>query len=288
MIDHFAPQLTLPFPDSGFHPGAASEGLGVLTWNVQHASLTRAQHQAAWLAAEPTADIVLLTEVSRGAGGRALARDLSDRGYHVLLPKSDDADYRVVLASRVGPLRPFDLGVSGWSHRCPAAVIDVGATCTLGLVGLYVPSRGPQAARNTAKRAFQSAVVDALPRMGPVFGDLTGGIVIAGDLNVVEPGHIPHHAVFGTWEYDFYRAFAAAGFFDAYRTVALDSVDHSWMGARSGQGYRFDHIFTNRPERLLDCRYLHFPRQNALSDHSAMVATLTLDDYPIVTSERPL
>ncbi|WP_228811960.1 hypothetical protein, partial [Nocardia otitidiscaviarum] len=43
-----------------------------------------------------------------------------------------------------------------------------------------------------------------------------GPVVITGDLNVVEPGHVPHYRVFGTWEYDFYRAFAASGFVDVF------------------------------------------------------------------------
>jgi hypothetical protein len=44
-------------------------------------------------------------------------------------------------------------------------------------------------------------------------------VFVAGDLNVVEPGHIPHHSVFGDREHDFYRSFVGAGLIDAYRAL---------------------------------------------------------------------
>ncbi len=55
------------------------------------------------------------------------------------------------------------------------------------------------------------------------------------------------------------------------------AVDHSWFG-RSGNGYRFDHVFVSRQHRGLPrtCRYLHQPRLEGLSDHAAMTVTLTL------------
>jgi exonuclease III len=65
------------------------------------------------------------------------------------------------------------------------------------LVGLYVPSCARGARRNESKRAFQAAVIEALPRLVAAV-DLP--VVVAGDLNVVEPGHRPRHPVFGGWE----------------------------------------------------------------------------------------
>jgi len=86
-------------------------------------------------------------------------------------------------------------------------------------------------------------------------------VLVAGDLNVVEPGHLPHHSVFGSWEYDFYRAFALAGFTDCFRLVSPDVVDHSWFG-RSGNGYRFDHMFVSsfHAGSITGCGYDQAPR----------------------------
>jgi exonuclease III len=144
----------------------------------------------------------------------------------------------------------------------------------VGLLGLYVPSRGPKERRNEDKRAFQHAVSEALPSFLSRFD---GPVVVAGDLNVVEPGHVPHYTVFGPWEYAFYRSFAEAGLVDAYRALHADKVEHSWFG-RGGNGYRFDHCFVTARHRahLSGCEYLHAPRETGLSDHAAMVLTLQL------------
>jgi len=158
-------------------------------------------------------------------------------------------------------------------HRSPAAVADL-AGHRVGLLGLYVPSRGPRQRRNQAKRAFQDAVTKALPGF---LAQSTGPIVVAGDLNVVEPGHVPRLPVFGDWEYRFYRSFPEAGMTDAYRAIHPDVWDHSWFG-RSGNGYRIDHIFvtTRHTAQVRACGYLHAPRHQGLSDHAAMTLSLTL------------
>jgi hypothetical protein len=139
-----------------------------------------------------------------------------------------------------------------------------------------VPSRGPAGRRNQNKRAFQQAVPQALPRFLARF---TGPVIIAGDLNIVEPEHIPHHRVFGTWEYDFYRSFCDAGLSDGYRTLHPDATEHSWLG-RSGQGYRFDHVFltTRHRAQISTCGYLHAPRHQGLTDHAAMTLTMSTEN----------
>lgn len=258
-------------------PGRATAAgtVGVLTWNVQHASPERTQRQADWLARLPAADIVTLTEVSAGIAGERLAELLTERGYTTHLTDSGGADYRVLIAARRGLLQPaLTVCVGHLPHRMAAANITLPDGSPLGLVGLYVPSRGPREQRNVAKRAFQTAVSTALPAMPAAFGP-TAAVLVAGDLNVVEPGHQPHHSVFGAWEYDFYRAFADAGFADAFRHHHPNKIDHSWYG-RSGAGYRIDHLFCSKPHlaQLSRCRYLHYPRRHGLSDHAALAAHL--------------
>ncbi|ONK13110.1 hypothetical protein [Streptomyces sp. MP131-18] len=99
---------------------------------------------------------------------------------------------------------------------------------------------------------------------------------MADDLNILEPDHAPRYPVFGTWEYDFYRSFAAAGLTDAYCHLHPQTVEHSWFG-RGGNGYRFDHAFlaTAHHSRLLSCGYLHRPRELGLTDHSALALHVT-------------
>jgi exodeoxyribonuclease III len=259
---------TAPVPGAPA-PGTPRPGFTVLTWNVQHSAPARARRQAEWLAAREEADVVVLTEVGGGPGGTALVQALGGLGYRVVVPRVPAGDYRVVVAARVGTLRPAGPSVAVLSHRFVVTRLELqGARATVA--GVYVPSRGPAGHRNRSKRVFQEAVAAYLPRLGSV---APGDVVIAGDLNVVEPGHRPHHPVFGEWEYEFYRGFARhGGLVDAFRALHPDAVEHSWVG-RSGLGYRFDHIFAAcRRLVLRACRYLQDGRTEGLSDHAAMAA----------------
>lgn len=268
-------QRTLPSaPAPPQRPDTATDELRLMTWNVQHASPARAYRQVAWLANHTDADVLVLTEVRDSAGGQALVQALHEHGYQVIVPDSTDGEYLVVIATRVGALESLPVRLAYLPARFAAVRVTLGPHA-LGLAGLYVPSRGPQGRRNADKRAFQDAVSAYLPHLATNLGG--GPIVIAGDLNVVEPGHQPHYPVFGDWEYRFYTDFAAHGLIDAFRQLHPQLVEHSWFG-RSGNGYRFDHIFMTHPHcRLLrSCRYLHQPRRAGLSDHAAMTAALAL------------
>ncbi|WP_409239772.1 endonuclease/exonuclease/phosphatase family protein [Streptomyces sp. PA5.6] len=269
-----ATQLSLLTPQAPRHAASTTQAQ-ILLINAQNASAARAYRQAEWISRQERADLIVLTEVGSGPGGAALIEALHHFGYpHVLAPAPARGDYRTVLASRTAPLEPVDPGVSFLPHRAPAAIATIGDR-PLGLLGLYVPSRGPQERRNKDKRGFQDTVAEALPALRKVFPDMP--VVVAGDLNVVETGHQPHHKVFGRWEYAFYEAFAAAGFTDAFRHLHPDATEHSWFG-RSGSGFRFDHMFitTAHAPGLLTCGYDHAPRTAALTDHAAMTLAVAM------------
>ncbi|MFI8459109.1 endonuclease/exonuclease/phosphatase family protein [Kitasatospora sp. NPDC085464] len=251
----------------------ATDRLRLMTWNVQHAAPARTVRQVDWLASQEGADVAILTEVSGGGSGDVLVQELSDAGYRAVIAPWGGDDYRTVIASRHAGLVTAPCPADFLPHRFPTATLSLADT-PITVAGLYVPSRGPKERRNEDKRAFQSAVSAALPAL-----TARGGLVVAaGDLNVVEPGHTPHHRVYGQWEYDFYTSFAAAGFTDAFRTLFPEAVEHSWFGRRSGDGYRFDHALVTAAHRtrILTCRYLHEPRENGLSDHSALELVIDL------------
>jgi exodeoxyribonuclease III len=257
---------------SEYQPAPAT--LRVMTWNVQHASTARSLRQAAWIAAQP-ADVIVLTEVAATSGGHTLEQALRECGFTVCRP-SRPAGYGTLIASRIGRQETCPEIQAGYlPHRCATIRLHLGDGPAVGVVGLYVPSRGSRDRRNVDKRAFQNAISALLPSLaGTLAGD--GPILIAGDLNVVEPGHQPHLPVFGAWEYDFYQAFGNAGYGDAFRHLHPEAAGHSWYGRRSGLGYRIDHIFCAPVQAVTDCAYLHHPRQAGLSDHSPMTATIAL------------
>jgi exodeoxyribonuclease-3 len=248
--------------------------LRLMVFNAQHAAPERARRQVAWIAAQEAADIVVITEVGPGPGGRAIPDALREHGYESIHgPTPGVQDYGALLASRGTVMEAIPSPVSVLSHRAPAAIVTV-AQREIGLLGLYVPSRGPKDRRNQDKRAFQDAVSQSIPHF---LDHANGPVIAAGDLNVVEPGHVPHYKVFGQWEYDFYQSFADAGMSDAYRARHPAGTDHSWLG-RGGNGYRFDHVFITRDHTALiqSCRYHHEPRRMGLSDHAAIEVTVDL------------
>ncbi|GFH72842.1 endonuclease/exonuclease/phosphatase family protein [Streptomyces diastaticus] len=274
-------QLPLLTTDEPAHQ-PATDAVRLLLFNAQHASPDRSRRQAHWIAGQEGADIAVLTEVSSTQGGDALVTALTERGYAtVIAPQPPTPDYRTVIACRTSAVRTVLSPVTVTPHRAPAARVTVGGH-DIGVLGLYVPSRGPKDQRNVAKRAFQEAVTESLPRLLAAFPDMP--VIVAGDLNVIERGHQPPHKVFGNWEYDFYDSFQAAGLTDAFRHLHPDEVNHSWFG-RSGNGFRFDHLFVSTPhaERILACDYHQEAREVGLTDHAVMTLRLSL---PSTTGEQ--
>ncbi|CAL9587192.1 hypothetical protein SUDANB106_05166 [Streptomyces sp. enrichment culture] len=269
-----AEQLALIAPEEPAHQ-PADDAVRLLLFNAQHASPDRSRRQAAWVAAQEDADIAVFTEVSSTHGGDALVAALGERGYaSVIAPQPTDPDYRTVIACRTADAHPVESPVAVTPHRAPAARVTVGGQ-DIGVLGLYVPSRGPKEQRNVAKRTFQDAVTEALPKLHAAFPDMP--VIVAGDLNVVERGHQPPHKVFGVWEYTFYDSFQSVGLTDAFRHLYPDKITHSWYG-RSGNGFRFDHIFvsTAHVAQVLACDYHQEARAAGLTDHAVMTVHLRL------------
>ncbi|GHE71226.1 endonuclease [Streptomyces lavendulocolor] len=269
-----AEQLSLITPDEPAHQ-PADDAVRLLLFNTQNASPDRARRQAAWIASQEGADTAVLTEVSSTRGGDALVTALTERGYAtVIAPQPAEADYRTVIACRTADAHKVESPVTVTPHRAPVARVTIGGHDII-VLGLYVPSRGPKEHRNVAKRAFQDAVTEALPKLHAAYPDIP--VIVAGDLNVIERGHQPPHKVFGAWEYAFYDSFQAAGLTDAFRHLHPDKIAHSWYG-RSGNGFRFDHIFvsTAHVTQVLACDYHQEAREAGLTDHAVMTVHFRL------------
>ena len=114
-----AQQLPLIPPPGPVHRAGAGV-IRLLVFNAQHASPARARRQAAWIASQETADLVIITEVGPGPGGRALTDALAGHGYpSVVAPEPSLADYRTVIASRGPDLTAVPSGIAVLAHRGP-------------------------------------------------------------------------------------------------------------------------------------------------------------------------
>lgn len=241
----------------------------LLCWNIANPSKERAGKQALWLKQRPE-DVLLLTEVKHSKGCIFLERYLWAFGYNVIFPKPEENEYGVMVISK-NKLTPT--GFSRLIKYLPSRVASVKFN-QLEIIGVYVPSRGfDEGQRLVKKKSFLDSLSDALMKSGS-----PGQRIFCGDLNVLEPNHIPHYNYFKDWEYDFYGGLAKHRLRDAFRDLHPEAEEHSWFG-RTGKGYRYDHCFVSDDLKnaVQECYYLHEPRETKLSDHSAMILKLNFE-----------
>jgi exodeoxyribonuclease-3 len=240
--------------------------VGILSMNIGNPSSERAGRQLQWLESRGE-DVLVLTETAASRGCDLLAECLRGAGWEVRFPLPAAGERGVMIASRV---TLDERGKDVLAYLPARAERSVLAGGLLELLGVYVPSRDASAAKTQRKRSFLeglAAAVAPAPERG----------VLIGDLNIIEPGHQPHYGWFADWEYDSYRGLLSGGWVDAYRLLAPEAIEHSWVG-HEGDGYRYDHAFVSSElaGRVLQCAYVHETRELELTDHSAMRLVLEL------------
>lgn len=261
-----------------------SSGLSFLTFNIGNPSEQRAERQLSWLARRPE-HVLVLTETKASVGCRLLASAFTEAGWHVSFPVPAPGEYGVMIISRV-QARPGDFGDRiGYLTTRAASVTLPAPAGPIEVIGAYVPSRDAGLEKTERKKKWLAACLAALAARDPAHP-----AVLLGDLNVLEPAHQPRYPFFVPFEYDFYRALSAEqGLLDAFRHLHATAAEYSWVG-RTGDGYRYDHAFcsTSLAPAVSSCGYLHEPRTDGLSDHSALTACLTLQPPPALIVSDPL
>jgi exodeoxyribonuclease III len=226
------------------------------------------------------ADVLVLTETRQNPGTARLLDHYRGLGYAVVAAQSMDASERgVAVIHRAG--RPVPLMhelTAEVRHRLVAS--EVWASQAITVVGAYVPSRDASPAKIERKQRFLSQMT-ALARHWT-----EERLVFLGDLNIVSRQHLPRFTAFRSWEYDALEALERNGLVDAYALLYPNKQAHSWIG-RKGAGYRYDYAFVSAGlvPYLVDCEYIHEPRELGLSDHAAVVLTL---DLPVAQVSPPV
>jgi exodeoxyribonuclease-3 len=241
----------------------------VATWNLANPSLERAREQWGWLSSLG-ANILILSEIKVSQGCDYLQYQLQEAGYSVFNETTSTDNYGVIVAVKGFDCKRMDLGLNYLKSRVVGVEIDT-FLGNVGIVGLYVPSRGSKEMRNVEKSNFQKQISDFLQK------HTIDRLIIGGDLNVIPRNHVPFYSVFGEWEYSFYDDFRKAKLVDAFIHSTLDkNPDHTWF-SKDGNGFRFDFLFVSETilNNLNHSEHIHEPRISKLSDHS--VVTLRLD-----------
>jgi len=243
----------------------------MLNWNIANPSVNRAHRQFEWLM-EIGANVIILTEAKYSGGSLYLGDALESVGFTVYFPVPENNDYCVIIAEKGFNSTKWRSDLSFLSHRLESVVLHT-FLGDLKIMGMYVPSRGPKEKKNINKRSFQNQIAFLLRSLYQ--NGEANNMVVGGDLNVIEPDHIPPYSIFGDWEYEFYDTFGRSGLCDVYKLLHPHTQEHSWIG-KYHNGYRFDHLFVsqNIKEHVTSCSYAHEPRDCNLSDHSAMILVL--------------
>jgi len=255
-------------PDNAADADPAQSELRICALNVHSAGPGRAQPLLEWTLATGC-NVLILSEMHPGDGGRLMLTGLEAEGFYVTCTTGWRASrHMAVVATRgldacpVDPA-PFDPRV--------VAVDLVAEDQSIRVVGVYAPTNGMTADSSLRRRAFQGQFLDYLAAIR------RPALCVAGDLNVIEPGHQPPLPGFEEHDYAFYTRLAGLGLRDAYRSHNPEGGDHSWFSAQFGS-QRLDHaMIGSAVGTIRQCRYDHAPREQKLTDHAALLLTVSLD-----------
>ncbi|GII90639.1 exodeoxyribonuclease III [Sinosporangium siamense] len=243
--------------------------LSVLTVNIGAASRERAERLLGWLATRPE-QVVLLTETSAGTGTAFLLEEFSRAGWRVV-NTPDDGDRGAALVSRIALTdQSVDLGAVSIPGRIAAAVLDTSPQICVAAV--YVPSRDRSLAKTERKETFITSLLKTLAALPE---QTRRHLVLGGDYNVIGRTHRPLHRGFLPFEFGLLEALNEQGLRDAHDLLRTEEQPYSWIG-RTGDGYRYDylHVGAELAGRIDACAYLHETREQGLTDHAALTATL--------------
>lgn len=263
---------------SGSAACSTSSEFELFTLNIGGPSLARASRLAHYLRAQDY-DVIALTETRPTPGTTALADELRESGYKVLLPWPPSHGERgVALLSR------SEMSVScntvDWGHRLVVETLIL--PLPVSVIAAYVPSRDASPQKIARKQSFLAKLVEVLSE--PRFQEQT---IVMGDFNVVGRDHTPRYSAFRAWEYGALERIAELGFVDVFASLHPGIQAHSWIG-RSGDGYRYDYVFTT-PDlagSALGCEYVHEVREEHLSDHAGVLLRLESQPARKARSER--
>jgi len=259
--------------------------LTVLTLNVGNPALERARRQRDWLARRDE-DVFVLTETGSGPGTHLIADSFADAGWSVTYPEHADKERGVMLLSKLeSTVDPIGAAMTYLPARLAGIVVRTNHG-PVRIVGAYVPSRDATEVKTTRKCTW----IEAFHAAYETTAD-DAAVLLLGDLNVLEPGHVPPHpGQFAPFETAFYTELTHRhGLADAFRALQPTAVEHSWA-RRAELGYRYDHAHASTAllEHVTHCSYIHDTRSGdpALTDHSGLAVELTLAaTAPLITSD---
>jgi exonuclease III len=243
----------------------------ISTLNISAASEERAQKLLHEWIAPSSHDVFVFTETSEGKGTAILASAFRDAGWAWYQRPTAPKDRGVAIATRLGA------SIASEPEKDPvpgrSLAVYLRSHPTLEIVGMYVPNRGNDWAKAERKEAFLRFW------LGQLRSRSDKSLILLGDLNVVPPGQRPAFLPQSQSEYEWFNDLAhVIGLYDA-AVRHVGKHESTWV-AHTGEGYTYDHILPHEhlADRVTDFSYDHSTRVRTLTDHSALVITMLVDD----------
>ncbi|WP_417693436.1 endonuclease/exonuclease/phosphatase family protein [Roseibium sp.] len=232
----------------------------ITTWNIKHGGggTKGRQVPVAEQLLKFDADILVVTEFRPNASGAYITDQLQQAGYSLTHPGGPEKANSVLIGSRspITYAAPFDVDLEDHRHIWSAT------TSGIRVCGIYMPMEKAK-----------------IPYWQSLFRDResdTAHDLYIGDFNT---GNNEIDLTDGATKYtcaDLFDDFHAGNTKELWRTFNPVAREYSWY-SNHGNGFRLDHAFakTSLQERVVTCRYEHEPRENRLSDHSALTIELS-------------
>ena len=159
---------------------------------------------------------------------------------------------------------PFDAGefMANRTGKCHIIEAEIAG---LTILPVHFPQKAAQVP------LFQAVLEDSKSLLGL-------DSLIIGDLHCGIPFEDSTHRTFVNAKH--FQSLKEKGWIDLYRERhGPDARDYSWISPRTGNGFRYDHVLASRSvaDCLVSFDYVHGPREDKLSDHSAMLLTLSFE-----------
>ncbi len=241
--------------------------LKILFWNIQNPSFERVKKQLDWIY-NLNVDILILTEVKNSKGFYYLKKELEELGYSLIYNISKEYFTVIILRGIKFQKREINLTIN--SQR----VLRVDLETIVGnfvLIGAYLPTNSIEPDKYDIKKRFQDELLIYLKEN---INKFNSNLIFGGDLNILEPGHKPPYSQFIKWNY-FFNVLRNLNLFDIFRHINPNVWEYTWEGNNRHQ--RLDYIFSTKGmmDFVETCKYIHKPRYEKLSDHSAQLLVLT-------------
>ncbi len=204
-------------------------------------------------------DIITLQEV-RGRHVDRITAHLSSIGlrHHYLSDGESDTQNGILIAAR----EPVEAGDfmedrEGLCHILEAEVAGL----------ILLPVHFPQ-------KAAQVPLFEGLARDTESL--LAHDVVLLGDLNCGIPFEDSSEKTFVNTKH--FQALKELGWVDLYRHAnGPEARDFSWISPRTERGFRYDHALASPSiaQRVQSVQYDHSVRESGVSDHSALIVTLS-------------